>query len=78
MNAESSANELIQDLLFKRAKGEGSYADKIRKSYVPIEDSFRNDVCSVIANGCISDPHSPFDTCRPVRSTLLSGDCFTA
>jgi len=48
----------MQDLLLGES-GRKNSRKQIRKSNVPIE-GFRDDVCSVIANGCISGPHSSF------------------
>lgn len=72
IDAEANSNPSIQySLLSEQRKGLSQPNSK--KQAVPI-GGFRNDVCSVIANGCISDPHSLFDTCRPCVATPRAFD----
>lgn len=56
------SNKLIRGL----SRGAGGGGEQLRsfpsvgiaRKNVPIESGFRDDVCRIIANGCISDPHS--------------------
>lgn len=71
MNVATKERTLVGETRKRASIGRGRGRER------ETESGFRDDVCRIIANGCISDPHSVRHVSPRARCSYLAG-CFTA